>query len=293
MYRTELWRLGLGIVRVFPRPLCAALCRAAAAGYWGLHRGRRQVVIQNLVPVLGGDLAAARRTSRALFRQFALKVADLWRVESGASVEGWLRQWSGWEAFAAAQERGRGVLLITPHLGNWELGGPLVARRGVKLLVVTQAEPDNRLTELRRASRSRWGIETVVVGEDAFAFIEIIKRLQAGAVVAMLIDRPPPPSAVTVEFCGRPFRASIAAAELARASGCALVGVYVPRLETGYGAHILPEFAYDRAALGSREARRQLTETILRAFEPVIRQHADQWYHFVPIWPSATPEHHA
>src|SRR5439155_54004 len=121
---------------------------------------------------------------------------------------------------AAAQSARRGILLLTPHLGNWEFGAPLLARRGVNLLVITLAEPTRRLTELRQASRARWGIETLVIGRDPFAFVEIIRRLESGAVVALLVDRPPETSAVMVELFGRKFAASIAAAELARASGC-------------------------------------------------------------------------
>ena len=123
------------------------------------------------------------------------------------------------------------------------------------------------------------------MGEDAFAFVEIIKRLQAGATVALLVDRPPPPTAVTVELFGRPFQASIAAAELARASGCAIVPTFVVRKTGGYEAEILPEIVYNRAAIGDRAARIRLTQEILRAFEPAIRQHVAQWYHFVPVWP--------
>ena len=103
--------------------------------------------------------------------------------------------------------------------------------------------------------------------------------------MVLLIDRPPAAKAVTVELFGRPFHASIAAAELARASGCALVGATMVRTAKGYRAHILPEFQYDRQALGNREVRRELTRQILRAFEPEIQQHLDQWYHFIPIWP--------
>ena len=77
----------------------------------------------------------------------------------------------------------------------------------------------------------------------------------------------------------------MAAAELARASGCALIGVTIVRRRDGYAVKVLPEFAYDRQALGNREARRELTQQILRAFEPQIRQDIDQWYQFVPIWP--------
>jgi lauroyl/myristoyl acyltransferase len=160
----------------------------------------------------------------------------------------------------------------------------LLAQRGIKIVVLTQAEPGDDLTELRKRMRERWGIETFVIGGSGFDFVEVIKRLQGGANVALLIDRPPEAKAAEVELFGRPFRASIAAAELARASGCALIGVVVVREPGGYAARILPEFTYDRAALGNREARRQLTQQIIRGFEPEIRAHADQWFHFVPIW---------
>jgi KDO2-lipid IV(A) lauroyltransferase len=183
------------------------------------------------------------------------------------------------------QAKGRGILLVMTHLGNWEIGGPLLARRGIKLLVLTQAEPGNGLTELRMASRAKWGIETVVVGNDSFAFVEVIKRLQEGATVAVLVDRPSAPTAVRVNLFGRPFLASVAAAELARASGCVLARGYVLRRGASYIARMFPEIEYDRRALNNREARRELTQQILRAFEPDIREHVDQWFHFVPIWP--------
>ena len=86
---------------------------------------------------------------------------------------------------------------------------------------------------------------------------------------------------------GQPFKVSLVAAELARASGCALVGVSVVRQPKGYAVRVLREFVYDRAALGNKEARRELTRQIMRAFEPEIREHLDQWYQFVPIWPDA------
>jgi KDO2-lipid IV(A) lauroyltransferase len=249
-----------------------------------LAPARREVVVQNLTP-LAGDRAAAERSARALFSQFAVKLVDLWRYESGLPVDPLFAELTGWEHFTSAYQRGGGVLLVTPHLGNWEFGGPLLIQRGIKLHVITLVEPGQGLTELRLASRARWGIETLVIGEDAFAVVEVIKRLEAGATVALLIDRPPAASAVPVELFGRPFLASVAAAELARASGCAVVPVVLPRTARGYAAHVLPEISYDRVALAKREARQEFTQKILRAFEPAIREHLDQWYHFVPIWP--------
>jgi len=284
-YSAFIWQIGLWLGGFIPAPIFVLFAKLFAAIYWRVAAHRREIVIQNLLPVLNNDRAATTRAARDLFTEFMLKVADLWRYESGVAGGHWTGDWSGWENFTAAQARGKGVLFVVPHLGNWELGGAFLIQHGYKLLVLTQPEPDQRLTELRRASRARWGVETLVVGEDAFAFIEIIKRLQEGATVAMLVDRPPAPTAVTVDLFGRPFPASIAAAELARASGCAIVPGYIVRRPDGYLARILPEIPYDRAAIGNRAARLQLTQEILRAFEPAIRQHLTQWFHFVPIWP--------
>jgi lauroyl/myristoyl acyltransferase len=228
----------------------------------------------------------AKRTARRLYRNFGLKLVDLWRVESGVPVHNWVLRAEEEEVIRSAYRRGRGVLFVTLHLGNWEHGGLLLTELGIKLTVLTRAEPEDGLTELRSASRARWGIDTLIVGRDQFAFVEVIKRLQDGAALALSIDRSPERGAVVVELFSRPFRASMAAAELARASGCALIGVTIVRRREGYAVKVLPEFEYDRRALGNHQARRQLTGQIMRAFEPEIREHLDQWYHFVPIWPS-------
>jgi len=276
--------MGLWLVRLLPGPLCSGLAEMAAAIYWHLARARRETIRQNLLPVFGGNQAEANRHARQLLTEFAFKLCDLWRYEGGKESTDWFADWVGWEIFNTAIARGRGVLFVTPHLGNWELGGPFMTRHGCQLLVLTQDEPDPRMTRMRQAARRRWGVETLVVGQDAFAMLEVIKRLNAGATVALLVDRPPPATAITVDLFGQNFSASIAAAELARASGCAIVPTYIVREGKGYRAQILPEIIYDRASIGKREERVRLTGEILRAFAPAIRQYASQWYHFVPIW---------
>ena len=210
-------------------------------------------------------------------------MVDLLRFEAG--VDSPFREMSGWDIFSAAHNKGAGMLFITPHLGNWEIGAPLVRNLGIKFYAVTQAEPGSNFTEMRRDARARWGVDTIVVGQDPFSFIEIMRRLQEGAVVAMLIDRPAPQSATTVKLFGRNFQASMAPAELARASGCAILGGCIVEDRGSYVARFLPEFQYDRRALGNREGRAQFTQQIIDAFAPTIRQYADQWYNFVPVWP--------
>jgi KDO2-lipid IV(A) lauroyltransferase len=284
-YAARIWKIGLTLARILPKAVFCAFAQFLAAVYWQLATARSEIVVQNLLPVFNGDRKSAKKAARKLFRQFALKMCDLLRFESGVTETKWFSDWKGWEHFETAQAKGRGVLLVTPHLGNWELGGPFLIEHGHKLLVLTQPEPDEQLTALRQNSRAQRGVETLVVGHhDAFAFVEIIKRLQAGAIVALLVDRPPPHTAVTVKLFGNDFPASIAAAELARASGCAILPCCIVRDGEHYRAEILPEIDYDRAAIGERGERIQLTQKIITAFEPAIRKNAEQWYHFVNVW---------
>jgi KDO2-lipid IV(A) lauroyltransferase len=284
LYRAEFWRMGLGFVRFVPRRVCIFFSRIAANLYWLLAPKRREVVIQNLLPALNNDRGAATKKAKELIQGFAIKVVDLWRYEAGLPIENTFGHATGWDRFENALAQKRGVLLLTPHLGNWEFGGPWLTQKGITLQVVTMKEPGKKFTELRQASRARWNIETLVVGTDPFAFVDIIRRLEAGAVIALLIDRPLPSTSATVNLFGKPFSASTAAAELARASGCALLPVYLPRRGNTYEAHVLPEISYDRATLRDATVRQQLTQEIVTAFEPVIQQHIEQWYQFFPLW---------
>jgi predicted RND superfamily exporter protein/lauroyl/myristoyl acyltransferase len=285
IYRAGLWRLGSAVVRSLPAGFVKGVAMLLADVYWLVQRQGREVVVQNFLPVFKSDRPAAEKSARAAHRKFAAKLVDLWRVESGEPVRNWLTNNSELEIIHAARRRGKGTLFITLHLGNWEHGGLLLHQLGIRLTVLTQAEPADGLTEMRKAARARYGVDTLIIGDNGFAFVEVIKQLQAGADMAVSLDRPPERGGVPVEFFGRPFEASPAAAELARASGCAIIGVTIVRRPDGYAVKVLPEFVYDRRALGNREARRELTQQILRAFEPEIRENIDQWYQFTPIWP--------
>jgi KDO2-lipid IV(A) lauroyltransferase len=288
-YRGGLWKLGMWLVRILPAGLVKKIARLLADFYWRFQRPRCEVVVENFLPVFSGDRVAAENAARAAHKNFAAKLIDLWRVENGEAVRDWLMKPGDFEIIRAARARGRGTLFITLHLGNWEHGGLLLTQHGIRLTILTQAEPDDGLTDLRRAARARYGVDTLIIGDDGFAFVEVIKKLQAGADLAVSLDRPPERGGVPVEFFGKKFEASLAAAELARASGCALIGVTIVRRANGFAVKVLPELIYDRKNLGSREARRELTQQILRAFEPEIRQNVEQWYQFTPIWPQENP----
>ena len=285
LYRVGPWRAAVFLARRLPHFVLGRLAVHAAQTYWLACPSRRRTVYENLLPVVNGDRLAARIATRELFAQFGLKLADLWRYESGLSIYNLFHSLTGWEHFEAAHAKGRGVLFLTIHLGNWEFGAPLLTQRGIRLQVITLEEPDPRFTEFRQAARARWGIETLALGNDPFGAVEIVRRLETNQSIALLMDRPPATTRAPVKLFGCPFAASISAAELARATGCALLPVYLPRTSRGYAAQILPPVEYDRGEIGSREGRIALTQRIMQSFEPAIRLYVSQWFHFVPIWP--------
>lgn len=284
-YNAFLWRLGMTAARLIPRSVLAPVARLAAGIYYDGQKERRDVVIHNLLPLCEGDRVRAEAAARRLFLNFGGKLVDLLRCEAGCPAEAMIDQLINAAIVLDARNRRGGLLLVTPHLGNWEFGGYILAARNIKLHVVTLAEPGRALTEVRARARRRNGIETIVVGDDPFAFVQIIKLLGEGAVMAVLLDRPTPANAATIELFGRPFQAALAAADLARASGCAIVPVFILRSAQGYCVELQPPISYDRTSLGDRAGRVQLTREIFRVFEPFIRKNPDQWYHFIPIWP--------
>ncbi|MGB0581870.1 MAG: MMPL family transporter [Limisphaerales bacterium] len=279
-YGASAWRLGLLVIRCVPRWLANLVARILTGAYANLKPDRLAVVTKNLEAIPGAR-------ARNLFRNFGSKLVDLWRFEAGSDMSNRFSEWRGWEHIESAQQEGEGILLVTVHLGNWELGSAAIKGKGMDLVVLSNPEPDPRLTEMREAARKRMGTETIIVGEDPFAFVEVIKRLREGAAVALLLDRPAGATATTVELFGRPFNASIGPAELARASGAALLPVVIVEESGYYSAQVLDRIGYDRAKLRDPTERVELTQQLLRAFEPVLQQYPEQWYHFVPIWPES------
>jgi len=285
LYSVRLWRMGLWLGRRLPYPVLVQIGTVCALLYRVVARHRFDTVLANLRPLCPSE-AAAEAAAHRLFTHFSRKLVDLWVYESGGNIDHKFGELQGLEHILSTQASGKGLLLVTPHLGNWEFGAPLLTRQGVSMQVVTLAEPDEQLTELRKQSRALRDVETLVIGADPFGFIELIRKLEDGATVALLVDRPAQATAVTVELFNRPIHASFAPAELARATGCAILPVHILREGNHYVAEALAPVDYDRAALRDPVARHQLTQKIMRAFEPAIRQHPDQWYHFVPIWPA-------
>jgi KDO2-lipid IV(A) lauroyltransferase len=223
---------------------------------------------------------------------FSRMLADYFYYSSrpARAAQALLARWSGYEHLAAAREAGKGIILVTGHLGNWELGGVLLALRGFAVNVITLDEPTTSLTAWRDGYRRRLGIKTIPVGPGRdFAFVEMIQVLRRGECLAMLVDRPYAGTGSPVQLFGQATAFSSAPALLAQHTGAAVIPAFVTRMRRGrYEAIALPPVVMPgkREPGGGLEAN---TQAVASAFESVIRLHPDQWYNYVPVFSASPP----
>lgn len=190
----------------------------------------------------------------------------------------------GEQHLAAARAPGKGVIVVTGHLGHWELGGLMLALLGLPLTVVTLEEPSSELTRWREACRRQLGIKTITVGPTyPFAFVEMMQTLRRNELIAMLVDRPYEGSGACVELFGHKTEFSTAAALLAHHTGASVLPAFVIHDgEDGYQTMAEPPIPMETGDLKATLPRN--TQRIATVFESIIRRHPDQWFNYVPIW---------
>jgi len=290
VYNLRAFKLALAVARLLPRAVAHRVAAELAKRVYHRQGCARDALRQNLAAVSGATGETLDRLCAANVTNFARMLADYFHCAAGGTAKRLLEHWEGIEHLEMARAAGRGVILVTAHLGNWELGGVLLALRGFPMNVVTLEEPTSELTRWRDAYRRQVGIRTNAVGPGHdFAFVEMIRTLRAGEIVAMLVDRPYAGSGVAVEFFGRTAEFSTAPALLWQHTGAAIVPAFVLHNENGrYTAFAQAPLEFTKTS----DARADLaanTQLLATHFEHVIRKHPDQWFNYVPIW-SQTPQ---
>jgi KDO2-lipid IV(A) lauroyltransferase len=269
------------MIKHLPRSLTRSLSLAAGELGYRLCKNRREALNRNLTAITQNQ-KQREALSRSCFHNFLRMLHDFCDcAESGTDrLSALMVESRGFEFLEAARRNGRGTLLVTGHLGAWELGGMVLASDGFPVNVVTMAEPTNELNEWRQKYRQRFGIKTVTVGTDKFAFVEIIQALRRNELVAMLVDRPYLNSGIEVQFFGRPTLFSAAAARVWQHTQASVIPAFVLQLEPGqYGC-----YAYPPINMTTQQTLEQNSQCVAQVFEAIVREFPEQWFNFVPIW---------
>ena len=278
---------------LIPRPFQKFVAIPVGDVFHLLMRRTRRAVERNLEVIGQGRFSPQEisRLARRTFRNYGQYLLDYMVIDriTSSNKNKVIDEEVGEEYMARALREGRGAICITPHLGNWEMGGLLFALRGGTLNVLTFDEFDPRTKAFREGFRHSRGIRELYIkggDEDPFSTIELIKVLRNNEIVAMLGDRENSPNTIDVDFFGRRTRFPMGVAILAMMTGAPVLPVFVVMEGNWrYRGIIEKPIYFDGSRRGERErVIREGMEKIVRVFEDYIRRYPDQWYNFYSYW---------
>jgi len=273
---------------IFPRACSQWLAPRIGLAAYGRSVEARSALRTNLGLVTGLDGAALDALCEENIVNFSRMLADYFLCagpHATARAESLLHYDGGEQHLAAARAPGAGVIVVTGHLGHWELGGLMLARLGLPLTVITLEEPSSELTRWRESCRRQLGIKTITVGPgNPFAFVEMMQTLRRNELIAMLVDRPYSGSGACVDLFGQKTEFSTAPALLAQHTGASILPAFV--LHDGQGGYRTlaePPVAMENNG-NSQTTVSTNTQRIATVFESVIRRHPAQWFNYVPLF---------
>ncbi|MEO8352130.1 MAG: lysophospholipid acyltransferase family protein [Chthoniobacteraceae bacterium] len=292
LYSLPAFKLGLRAARILPRTCAQWIAPLIARAAYARLKAARSALHSNLHLVTGATGAELDAMCHRNVANFSRMLADYFFCLAceGRRASDLLERWSGLDHLEAARDRRKGVLLVTAHVGNWELGAMLLARHGFALTVITLEEPTSELTRWRDSYRRQLGIKTIPVGPGRdFQFIEMMQVLRRNEVLAMLIDRPYTGTGTSVDFFGQRAEFSHAPAMLWQHTDAAVVPAFVLRSASGrYISFADPILSLERTP-DPRESICANTQRLARHFESIIHQHPEQWFNYVPTWSETVP----
>lgn len=283
LYRSRWFALGVLAARFLPRTAARGIGAGAALTFAFLRRAHAAIVARNLRLIL--DRPVREADSRRVYARFGKTIGDYFYLggRSADRARELIEERIGYEGLAAAKREGKGALLLTGHLGFFELGGVLLSGFGFPTVILTYPEPDANLSRWRSGYRRRWGIETLEVGEDAFSFLAVRRALAQGKFVAALVDRPSPSSRVSVGLPHGRLPVSTGVLYLAMLEE---VPVFVVTVTETVSRRYRVWCSSALRFAGRRPDEKALAAASQRVFDllvPEIASAWSQWYQFVPL----------
>jgi KDO2-lipid IV(A) lauroyltransferase len=262
-----------GLLHRLPEPWGRGLCAAVGACAHRVVSRDRYLARDNLVRVHGDwEPDRIRRFARRVFVEIGCNAYDFLRYPHLSDDEQRaLVQFEGREILEGLA--GRGAVVVTGHLGCWELLAAGLAKEGYPLKALARPLREERLEALLAEHRRRMGVETV---SSRVLPIQCVRHLKQGGLLGVLVDQRIKRGGVDVVFLGQSTRMTDAPA---RATGVPLVPVGIARQPDGtHRAWILPpEYARGRGIP-------ELTQVLASRLETLIARAPEQWIWIHPRW---------
>jgi lauroyl/myristoyl acyltransferase len=276
--------LGSAIIRLLPRRVwyrVADLLLPLVLAGWP---GQVERASRNMRRILGMGVPEreVRRRTRLAFRNYARYLVDLlWLSKSTREEREAVTTVVGWHHVEAALSRGNGMVLVSAHLGNWDLPAAVMAGRGYPVNVIVETLEPPAWNERVQAIREAIGLRAIPMETGVR---ELYAALRRNETVALTFDRPLEQGGVPVTYFGAETMVPAGVARLALRTGAAVVGAV--GLRRGDRVLCIVSVPFDVVTTGDRQRDVQaLTQTIVNWLERCVRQHPSQWFMFRDFWP--------
>jgi len=216
-----------------------------------------------------------RKLLDAAYRNAAVNYVEVLRLAGGANDDlDQLITFEGAEHIGAALERGKGAVVLTGHIGNFDLLAMYAAQRGYPLTVVSKEIRNPAVNDLWMRLRERFGVKIVLSHDSLRA---CLKALKGDGLLGFVLDQNRPhDQGVFVTFFGRPACTTPGLAFISAAAQAPVLPAFIHRAADGrHVLRVLPhiEPPPDRGD----DTLRQATQTYASVIEAEIRRHPDQW----------------
>ena len=280
MWRYRAFKAVQSVVERLPRRWAYALAVLAARFAWmfsPLARPRLEYNLKVACPELENDTRALRRLSWLNFRNHAKAYADLMQLPT-MSVQSMrpLLEVDGLEHLEEARAIGKGVLVVSCHMGSYEVVSAIWSATLTPVSFFAEELEPRPLFEWYRDTRARLGISVLTL--DHGGIRKVLQALHDKEMVITAIDRDITGTGHPMPFFGRLAPIPLGPAAIALRLGTPLFPVCVYRLpDDTYKAEGSPlVFAKDTG--DSRADQVEATQRVLSRIEDFIRRHPDQWH---------------
>jgi len=255
------------------------LARYAGKGlgrlFYAIDKSHRKTVFKNM-KLAGYPDESIEPLAKEVFENMGITLLEVMRTPwlRRSDLTGYVES-EGLEIFESALARGKGVILITAHLGNWELMAAWYAVMGYKMDVVVR-DLDNALaSRLMNWVRTRHGHAMVLKKRS---MRRLIKTLAKGGIAGILLDQNVARvEGVFVDFFGVPACTNKGPAMLAAVSGAAVIPTFICRENGRHIIRIGPEIELSRGGDKKTDALEN-TRRFTAAIEKAIRRNPGQWF---------------
>ena len=249
----------------------------------------KREIAQNLSKILGADPRSrkVRQAVGRMLRHFAFYWVDLFRFAQlpPEVARRHLVSVEGMDSVGGLVGGGSGMVLLTAHLGNWELGGVLLGHRELPVSVVYFPDKFEAAERFRSSLRRQAGVEEIPLRLDsAWSSLPILRALREGRMVAMQGDRDFEERGIEAPFFGAKVRFPRGPFMVALLTNVPIVPTFVtytPELD------FKAEFGVPLRVVSTGDREADLSKAVQDwavVLERAVREHATQWYTFYDYW---------